>query len=159
MTFLSSWALRHVWGVAGRKTLSTSGDGFPDNLSCHSLTPPVSSIPAASHSLSPSVTGDTPGRQPTHFPAQEEPRGERKGLLQGTLSRSWDPSPLPSVFFPAREKAHDRPPPGKSSISLLEVQMGKAPLVSRGRLPSYSLNNPGHSETREQGHSNAWARQ
>lgn len=157
MTFLSSWALGHVWGVACRKTLSISGDGFPD-LSCHSLTPPVPSIPAASHSLSPSVTGDTPGRQPTPFPAQEEPRGRGRVFSKALRARAGT-QVLCLTFFPLPGRKPMTDTPGKSSISLLEVQMGKAPLVSRGSLPSYSLNNPGHSETREQGHSNPWARQ
>lgn len=54
---------------------------------------------------------------------------------------------LPILYSPGRKPMTDPLLEGAAFLFRGAVRVRKAPIVSRGRLPSYSLNNPGHSET------------
>lgn len=77
-----------------------------------------------------------------------------KDFTKAPQSCGWDPDSLTSSSFPAREKAHDRLP-CKEEQGLPTGERGSF-LDKQKQAPSL-LNNPAHSETREQGHSDPWA--
>lgn len=134
----------HIPGVACGKALSTGADGFPD-VSC----PAPAQDPCAVH---------CPGRDNLSShppPLRKEPQGRIKDFTKAPQSCGWDPDPLTSSSFPAREKAHDRLPCKEQGLPVGGGRRGS--FLDKQKQAPFLLNNPVHSESREQGHSDPWA--